>query len=288
MSDRAVRRRRRERRAAIEALLRQARPQRRGLRRRVDQDPVLSSTLRFPGRSRRRRSTGRTAEPPSARCGSSAGSTPGQARPARRARLHRPREPILMVASKPVGTCSTRHRGADVRGRIARTLRNAPRGRAHRGVTGALDAQTVVVPGSVAMGRVIAEVATSWIDAAAAGAAGAEIGKLFEAASSSAPCRGSGRGRGRGCSRSVTSASRTDRALRRRPGHPRPAAAPDPEPPRQSRGSRTRCTSPPSPRCATPSRGRTSEQRVVLRCDDRPCARANRTARGSSHGSAAA
>ena len=71
------------------------------------------------------------------------------------------------------------------RGRIARTLRKrSPRlaKALTEAVTGALGAQTVVVPGSVAMGRVIAEVATElertqqrreWL--------GAEIGELFQA-----------------------------------------------------------------------------------------------------------
>ena len=71
------------------------------------------------------------------------------------------------------------------RGRIARTLRKrSPRLAAAltEAVTGALDAQTVVVPGSVAMGRVIAEVATE-LDRTQQRRErlGVEIGKLFEA-----------------------------------------------------------------------------------------------------------
>ena len=71
------------------------------------------------------------------------------------------------------------------RGRIARTLRKrSPRLAAAltEAVTGALDAQTVVVPGSVAMGRVIAEVATE-LDRTQQRRErlGAEIGELFEA-----------------------------------------------------------------------------------------------------------
>ena len=71
------------------------------------------------------------------------------------------------------------------RGRIARTLRKrSPRLAAAltEAVTGALDAQTVVVPGSVAMGRVIAEVATE-LDRTQQRRErlGAEIGEFFEA-----------------------------------------------------------------------------------------------------------
>ena len=71
------------------------------------------------------------------------------------------------------------------RGRIARTIRKrSPRlaTALTEAVTGALDAQTVVVPGSVAMGRVIAEVATE-LDRTQQRRErlGAEIGELFEA-----------------------------------------------------------------------------------------------------------
>ena len=71
------------------------------------------------------------------------------------------------------------------RGRIARTLRKrSPRlaKALTEAVTEALDAQTVVVPGSVAMGRVIAEVATE-LDRTQQRRErlGAEIGELFEA-----------------------------------------------------------------------------------------------------------
>ena len=71
------------------------------------------------------------------------------------------------------------------RGRIARTIRKrSPRLAAAltEAVTGALDAQTVVVPGSGAMGRVIAEVATE-LDRTQQRRErlGAEIGELFEA-----------------------------------------------------------------------------------------------------------
>ena len=71
------------------------------------------------------------------------------------------------------------------RGRIARTLRKrSPRlaTALTEAVTEALDAQTVVVPGSVAMGRVIAEVATELERTQQRRERlGAEIGKLFEA-----------------------------------------------------------------------------------------------------------
>ena len=72
------------------------------------------------------------------------------------------------------------------RGRIARTLRKrSPRlaTALTEAVTEALDAQTVVVPGSVAMGRVIAEVATELerTQQQRRERLGAEIGKLFEA-----------------------------------------------------------------------------------------------------------
>ena len=195
------------------------------------------------------------------------------------------------------------------RGRIARTLRKrSPRlaKALTEAVTGALGAQTVVVSGSVAMGRVIAEVATE-LDRTQQRRErrGAEIGELFEAhpfASSSAPCRGSGRGRGRGCwPRSVTSlASRTDRgwpatpALPRSPANPAAASGARRGAAAGITGSRTRCTSPPSPRCATPSRGRSttasgprgrntpqpsSASHVVAATSSSPCcARANRTA----------
>ena len=72
------------------------------------------------------------------------------------------------------------------RGRIARTLRKrSPRLAAAltEAVTGALDAQTVVVPGSVAMGRVIAEVVATELDRTQQRRErlGVEIGELFEA-----------------------------------------------------------------------------------------------------------
>ena len=134
------------------------------------------------------------------------------------------------------------------RGRIARTLRKrSPRLAAAltEAVTEALDAQTVVVPGSVAMGRVIAEVATE-LDRTQQRRErlGAEIGELFEAHPfglilGSLP--GVGPRTGARMLAEIGDISRFangSRLLRRPcPGHPpvrqqHPGA--DPEPPRQS------------------------------------------------------
>ena len=149
------------------------------------------------------------------------------------------------------GTCSpaTRHRrrwprrvAAASRGRSGSARRASPA--LTEAVTGALDAQTVVIPGSVAMGRVIAEVATE-LDRTQQRRErlGVEIGELFEAHPfglilGSLP--GVGPRTGARMLAEIGDISRFVEAgqLRRPcPGHPpvrQQYPGPDPEPPRQS------------------------------------------------------
>ena len=191
------------------------------------------------------------------------------------------------------------------RGRIARTSSPRLAKALTEAVTEALDA-TVVVPGSVAMGRVIAEVATELERTQQRRERlGAEIGVLFEAHPfglilGSLPGVGPRTG-ARMLAEIVTSlASRTDRGWPATPDLPRspasPAAASGRRPGAAAgiTGSRTRCTSPPSPRARSrlagvlrpqASRGEETQRRShrdVAATSSWPCsARARRIRRRS-------